>query len=187
MAARKKAQIVNITRAKLADIERELAGTALEAQLLLHIRSSAILPEPAKKFQFAAEYGRKYETEFAYPDLWLLIELEGGSYLHERAEMVTKDGRVVKRKSRHLTPTGFHDDCDKYNFANVLGYHVLRFDAKHVESGQALRDIEIAYLAMTQYDAQVEAGIARAWGNAKKIQPITSYRRLRPVYRGDAS
>lgn len=51
---------------------------------------------------------------------------------------------IHSKKSRHLTIGGFIEDCSKYNSAAAMGYHVFRFTAKDVKSGEAVKMIEKA-------------------------------------------
>lgn len=75
------------------------------------------LPAPVREHRFAAP--RRWRFDFAWPSLWLAVELEGGVFVHGR-------------HSRGVDMTG---DCDKYNVAAVLGWRVYRFTVKHFESG----------------------------------------------------
>ena len=36
---------------------------------------------------------------------------------------------LMSKKARHTTPTGYTNDCDKYNLATSLGYKVYRYTA----------------------------------------------------------
>lgn len=65
---------------------------------------------------------RKFRADCAYPDKMILIELEGG----------------VFNNGRHVRPMGFTNDCEKQNCAALLGYRVLKFTTKQVESGYAI-------------------------------------------------
>lgn len=77
-------------------------------------------PNPVREHRFNPP--RRYRFDFAFLDLMLAIELEGGTY----------------RKSRHTTGTGFHADCQKYNQAVLMGWHLLRFDSAMVNSLEAI-------------------------------------------------
>jgi hypothetical protein len=59
---------------------------------------------------FAKEHGRKWSADFGIPKAKILFEIEGGLY-----------------GGRHTSPTGYIEDCDKYNQAQMLGYKVFRF------------------------------------------------------------
>lgn len=92
--------------------------------------AQANLPQPTRELQFHPD--RRWRFDFAFEAYQVAVELEGGTYLH---------GKVVqgkKQKSRHLTPTGFNADCLKYAEAGILGWLVIRVDAKMVINGEAL-------------------------------------------------
>ena len=84
------------------------------------------LPKPETEYRFHAP--RKWRFDFAWPEDMFAVEIEGGTY--------------SKRKSRHITPTGYRGDLEKYTEANALGWTLFRFDSKHVSSGHALSRIE---------------------------------------------
>lgn len=72
------------------------------------------LPEPESEFRFTKE--RMWRFDFAYPQARLAIEIEGG----------------VWNGGRHITGTGFEDDCEKYNSAALHGWFVLRIPTKFI-------------------------------------------------------
>ena len=95
------------------------AGSHLE-DLFLHQLKTHQLPQPEREYRFHTI--RRWRFDFAWPERRLAVEIEGGTWI----------------KSRHTTGTGFHNDCEKYNAAALLGWTVLRFDGAMVRSGQAL-------------------------------------------------
>jgi very-short-patch-repair endonuclease len=97
----------------------------LETMLAMHLKA-AKLPSPAREYKFCK--GRRWRFDFAYPDLKIGIECEGGTWV----------------KGRHNTGTGFAEDCLKYNQAALEGWKILRFTGEHIKSGIALQTIEQA-------------------------------------------
>lgn len=95
----------------------------LESQLEFQIKVSK-LQKPEREYRFHPE--RRWRFDFAYPDLMIAIEVEGG----------------VWQAGRHNRAKGFIADCDKYNQAVLLGWRVLRFTSQHIADGTAIRDIE---------------------------------------------
>jgi very-short-patch-repair endonuclease len=57
---------------------------------------------------------RRWRFDIAWPDLKVAVEVEGGVFV----------------RGRHNRPTGFINDCEKYNAAAVMGWRVLRFPAR---------------------------------------------------------
>jgi very-short-patch-repair endonuclease len=74
--------------------------------------------------------GRRWRVDFLV-DKRIVVEYEGG----------------IWSKGRHVRPTGFLNDCEKYNTLTTLGYKVLRVAEPHVQSGEALKWIEQARVA----------------------------------------
>ena len=97
----------------------------LEATLALHIKAAG-LPEPEREFRFHPS--RKYRFDFAWPDLMLAVETEGGTWT----------------AGRHTRGKGFESDCRKYNQASLAGWVLLRFTGDMIRSGEALAHIEQA-------------------------------------------
>lgn len=79
------------------------------------------LPSPVREHVFAAP--RKFRFDFAYPDLRIAVEIEGGVFVG----------------GRHTRGKGFEVDLQKYNIAQLLGWSVLRFSHSFIKSGEAAR------------------------------------------------
>lgn len=69
---------------------------------------------PYREFRFHPT--RRWRFDFAYPDIKLAIEIEGGTWIG----------------GRHIHPIGFEKDCEKYNAATILGWRVLRCTPKQL-------------------------------------------------------
>ena len=90
------------------------------------IRASGF-PEPEPEYPFAKHLGRRWRFDFAWPDRWLAVEVDGGAW--------------VPGGGRHTRGAGFAADHDKMNRAMLLGWRVLRFTSRHLEDGSALADL----------------------------------------------
>lgn len=103
----------------------------LEETMHFQIRCMKHLPLPEREYKFHPK--RKWRFDFAWPDPehMLALEVEGGTF---------------SGKSRHTTGVGYHNDCEKYNNATLLGWRIIRVDSKQVKSGQALEWVEKALL-----------------------------------------
>lgn len=99
--------------------------SALEDKLYSSIMQAAI-PTPVREYNFYPS--RRWRFDFAWPDLHLAVEVEGGVY----------------SKGRHTRGAGFEMDCEKYNQAVISGYRVLRYTASMIDNGTAIREIEYA-------------------------------------------
>jgi very-short-patch-repair endonuclease len=88
----------------------------------MHLRSAGI-GNFAPEYRFHPE--RKWRFDFAWPDIMLAVEIEGG----------------IWAGGRHVRGQGFEDDLVKYNEAAKLGWIVLRYSTKQVTNGHALSDV----------------------------------------------
>ncbi len=69
---------------------------------------------------------RKQRVDFVWIDYELVVEIEGGSYVH----------------GRHHRPKGFADDILKYNRIASEGMCLFRFTGEMVRSGLAIDTLE---------------------------------------------
>lgn len=72
--------------------------------------------------------GRDWRFDFAWPEIMLAVEVEGGLYTG----------------GRHVTGKGYEKDLEKYNAATRGGWTLLRYSRRQVTSGEALNQIERA-------------------------------------------
>lgn len=100
-------------------------GSHLEQAALQIIRTSN-LPDPTREHKFHPT--RKWRFDFAWIELKLALEVEGGLY----------------GKSRHTSITGYTNDCEKYSFAALLGWRVLRCTVIHLKNGELRTWLRIA-------------------------------------------
>ncbi len=76
-------------------------------------------PLPEREYRF--EPSRRWRFDFAWPDMLIAVEVEGGT----------------RHQGRHNRHEGFENDCEKYNHAAlVYGWYVLRFTSDMVKDGR---------------------------------------------------
>ena len=80
------------------------------------ISGNRSIPEPVDEFYFHTV--RKWRVDLCWPDQKLALEIEGGVFIN----------------GRHVRPTGFIKDIEKYNALSILGYSLLRFTPQQMES-----------------------------------------------------
>lgn len=95
----------------------------MEEQFALQIKQVGLSP-PAREFRFHPK--RKWRGDFAWPELKIMVEIEGGEYSN----------------GRHVRGCGFANDCIKTNEAQKLGWRVFRFTGTHVRNGYAIQFLE---------------------------------------------
>jgi len=93
--------------------------------LLFQLQMSG-LPAPQREYLFHKR--RKWRFDFAWPDLMIAVEVEGG----------------VWSNGRHVRGEGYEKDCEKYNEAQMMGWMVLRFTPGMIKRGKASGVVEKA-------------------------------------------
>ena len=100
------------------------------------------LPMPAEEYAFAAQLGRAWRFDWAWPAYQVAYEREGATWGKRVVDQAGKVHRVVA--GRHASGAGIDKDAEKYNAAARLGWVVIRGTASTERNGQAIRDLELA-------------------------------------------
>ena len=98
--------------------------SALEMNLCQQMIAAKL---PSWKTEFKFHSTRRWRFDFAWPEIMLAVEVEGGIFV----------------KGRHTSPMGFLADCEKYNTAVCMGWSLLRFAAPVINDGSCLETIGI--------------------------------------------
>ena len=126
-----------------APVRQKAPQPSLSERVEVAIRNAG-LPEPVKEFRFHSK--RKWRFDYAWPDHRLALECDGNG--------------------RHNTVAGMANDDEKLNEAIILGWAILRVNAKLVaatgQPGTGARKLPYEPLASV---------LARAW--AAKTGPNT--------------
>jgi hypothetical protein len=117
----------------------------IEALMLAHR-----LPTPEQEYQFAkATIGRLWAFDYAWPDVKVALEVEGGGFGryivvergHERRRgksIPLKPNTAIRVGGRHNTGEGMQEDARKYNRAAILGWLVVRVTTTMIRDGEAM-------------------------------------------------
>jgi hypothetical protein len=100
----------------------------LEETMAFHIRAAG-LPAPVREHQFIP--GRKFKLDFAWIDLKVGIECQGGIW-----------GNSKSKTLGHNSGAGITRDAVKNNLGILAGWQVLLVTKEHINSGEALKWIQ---------------------------------------------
>lgn len=103
------------------------APSRLETELAGHLSVMGLKPE--SQYRFHPE--RRWRLDFAFPDLRIGVEIDGGIFAAENG------GEVGK----HARGAGRCNDMEKRNAAAELGWVILNYGPPHVRSGEAALQI----------------------------------------------
>lgn len=98
--------------------------TDLERSLDWQMRAVSTIPTPVAEHRF--DPVRKWRFDFAWPELRVAVEIEGGTWT----------------KGRHTRGKAFEADCEKYNEAAIAGWTVLRVTTDMIDDGRAVTFVE---------------------------------------------
>jgi very-short-patch-repair endonuclease len=99
-----------------------MAQSGFERNLQFQMKAVK-LPVPEVQFRFHPT--RRWTFDFAWLDLKLYCEVEGGIF--------------IRGGGRHNRGASFEKDCEKYAEAAILGWRGLRVTTGQVKSGVALQ------------------------------------------------
>jgi len=114
-------------------VELTMSKSDLEQAFLFYV-DAVNLPKPVREWRFHSV--RRWRFDFAWPDLKVAVECEGGTW----------------SRGRHVRGKGFEGDCQKYNAAAVLGWKVLRVTGGMLDR-DALGFLELLIKALGENDA----------------------------------
>lgn len=112
-------------RATLKEVQADYKHSLVRA--LLFDLKAAKLPAPVEEHHFHPT--RKWRADLAWPDEMVLVEVDGGT------------GQNRDAPSRHLTPSGYREDCEKLNAAACLGFCVIRLTPAMARDGTGVETI----------------------------------------------
>lgn len=102
------------------------------------------LPSPEHEYMFAVPLGRKWRFDAAWPGYRIAFEQEGAAF---GRVIVGADGNKYRLGGRHNTGAGMQADCEKYSWASILGWCVIRATTTMIRDEKAISLIVAAFKA----------------------------------------
>lgn len=131
-------------------------GEGMNDIFFMHLKALR-LPEPTVEHRFHPK--RKWRFDYAWPDLKVAVEKEGGAYARvvvcnhcgQKVGRTLKSGKYVyvREGGRHNTGKGLENDMEKYNNAVLLGWRLFRFTPQQMDDGDAALFLEKVFSAMS--------------------------------------
>lgn len=90
------------------------------------------LPGGVREYPFAESLKRKWRFDFAWPEVKVALEVEGGQW--------------SRTAGRHQRGKGMEKDIEKYNMAALLGWVVIRASTDMVNDNRAADVVRAALL-----------------------------------------
>lgn len=113
----------------LPNLRAAAARTKWENRLAGELRRSS-LPSHEREWEFAAEIGRAFRFDFAWPEFKVAVEVQGGGWMP-----ADKDGR---RRGAHGGGEALERDCEKHALAAALGWIVVPVTPAQIRDGRAV-------------------------------------------------
>lgn len=119
--------------------------TSKGADVPLDVQCQGVgLPQVEKEWFFHKK--RRWRFDFAFVELRLAVEIEGGIWARKGAKKCAACGETPK--GGHSTGRGMLEDLEKYNSATLGGWRLIRITPSQVRDGTALAIIERAVIAI---------------------------------------
>ena len=152
-------------RRPLRPSRRQSSPSSLERRFVALLLQSG-LPLPISEHPFARDWGRRWRFDFAWPDLRLAVEVDGGIW--------------IPGGGRHNRGAGYEADVEKLNVAVILGWRVLRFTPRHLANGSAITAIRLCVSSHGRAEGTPVPLVLPAFGAARPVVMATRPVRLRP-------
>lgn len=120
--------------------------TANRDRIFIELLKKQGLDTPEQEYKFHPE--RKWRFDFAYPEVKLAIEVEGGIYGQGKRCPTCKQRKLLN----HGSISGIKRDLDKYNEATRLGWAVLRYPPDWLNKPETIDAIEEVHKNRRQHE-----------------------------------
>ncbi len=152
-------------RRPLRTSRRQSSPSSLERRFVALLLQSG-LPLPLPEHPFARDWGRRWRFDFAWPDLRLAVEVDGGIW--------------IPGGGRHNRGAGYEADVEKLNVAVILGWRVLRFTPSHLANGSAITAIRLCVSSHGRAEGTPVRLVLPDFGAARPVAVAVRPVRLRP-------
>ena len=121
----------------------------------------AVINGPAYVIELPVVEDRKFRFDYAWPNEWVALELQGGIYL--------------AGKGGHVAPKRFRNDCDKFNRAVCAGWRPCKLATGQVtpENLLLIKNLILAMRAAPEHWRQEQArlfALARCTGKPQHAE-----------------
>lgn len=144
-----------VSTATLFPLRRIVAVLEDERPIIEQQIDEAQLPPFERELRFAAKLGRNWKFDYAWPTSMIAFEQEGATFgrvvkVYSGVEYRNKRPIPIKNQTirvggRHSTGVGFDDDCEKYNYAAMLGWMVIRASTRQIRDKEAIVWLQLAF------------------------------------------
>lgn len=110
---------------QLKNGQKKLNSKTYQTLIPAYIWRSVGIIQPIPEFRFTLE--RRWRIDYAWPEVKVAVEIEGGIYLP---------------KCRHTTPKGFKEDIKKYNKMVEMNWLLLRYIPQEIDYSQIKKVID---------------------------------------------
>jgi len=115
---------------------------AINPTIFASFMRSCRLPEPIPEFKFHPN--RRWRFDFAWPDHYLALEVEGGIWV----------------QGRHNRGSGFLKDMEKYNEATCHGWRIIRTTPQALLTYQTAETVRRAIYRVRTSSYSLEDGLS---------------------------
>lgn len=118
----------------LADLKGSKQSLRSDAEIAFawQVKFATDIADPIPAYQF--DLVRKWKFDFAWPDVHVAVEIEGGIWRGRGRGSLT----AGNTGGAHSHPLNILRDIEKYNHAARAGWRILRFTPDMVKNGEAL-------------------------------------------------
>jgi very-short-patch-repair endonuclease len=96
------------------------------------------IPIPVRELVFHPT--RKWRFDYAWPDLKIAVEIEGGIWMNGRGA--------------HSRPSNIERDMQKQNAGGLLGWRIFRFTPRQLKTGEVQEFMKTVFQRMGQRTGQ---------------------------------